>query len=188
MPRLAQLALVAVVAASSAACLQARASAVAPDDGVIRWTVLRYEGELGVEKIDRLLAASVPHNGGVVSQIDFVLEHSQGWQRTGVDFQQTADPNETDILVFISPNHDVVSCGAHGMAAGCAGPTEYQGRVVCQVTAANDWRDTIVVNHEVGHCLGLAHSDGPGVMTIDFNKMRSWPTDDEIDRAGRNLR
>ncbi|HEX5938764.1 MAG TPA: matrixin family metalloprotease [Dehalococcoidia bacterium] len=172
----------------SAACLEASAGAISPADGAIQWMALRYEGEFGVQDIDELMARSAPHNGGVVSQIEFVLEHSQGWQRTGFDFERTADASDADIFVFISPNHEAVSCGGHGPAAGCAGGTEYSGRVVCQITAANEWRDTIVVNHEVGHCLGLGHSNGPGVMTVDFTKMRSWPTEDEIESARQNLR
>jgi hypothetical protein len=170
-----------------AACFEARAAAVDPDNGVIRWTVLRYEGEPGVEDTDVLIGSSVPHNGGVNSQIEFVLEHSQGWQRTGFDFQRVSGAGDADILVFIFPHDDSVSCGGHGLAAGCAGATEYDGRVVCQITAANDWRDTIVINHEVGHCLGLPHSNGPGVMTVDFSKMRSWPTEEEIEKARGNI-
>lgn len=179
--------LLAAILALCASCLEARAAAVEPDDGVIRWTVLRYEGSAGVQDIDELAAASVPHNGGVISQIDFVLEHTQGWQRTGFDFQRIEDSENADILVFIFPNDRTVNCGSHGLAAGCAGGAEYQGRVVCQITAANEWRDTIVINHEVGHCLGLAHTDGPGVMTIDFSKIRSWPTEEEIEKARANI-
>jgi Putative peptidase family len=178
----------AALAVSSAACLQASASTISADDGAIEWTVLRYEGEFGVEDIDQLMGQSVPHNGGVVSQIQFVLEHSQGWQRTGFDFEHSASSQDAEIIVFISPNHGEVACGGHGLAAGCAGPTEYGSRVVCQITAANEWRDTIVINHEVGHCLGLGHTTGPGVMTVDYTKMRSWPTDEEIERARQNLR
>ncbi|HET9199361.1 MAG TPA: matrixin family metalloprotease [Dehalococcoidia bacterium] len=175
------------MAALCAACLEARAAAVDPDGEAIRWAVMRYEGEAGVEDIDELVAASVPHNGGVISQIEFVLEHSQGWQRTGFDFQRISNGSDADILVFIFPNDEAVSCGGHGLAAGCAGGAEYDGRVICQITAANDWRDTIVINHEIGHCLGLPHSDGPGVMTVDYSKLRSWPTDEEIEAARQNI-
>jgi hypothetical protein len=168
--------------------ISCRTYVVGADDGVVTWAVREYDGTNFGEDYDELVAGSVAHNGGVADQIEFVLEHGDGWQRAGVDFRRASEVDDGEAeMLFLVTDFSSVPCGSHGQAAGCAGFEDIDGDWVCLVLTANRFRGNYIINHEVGHCLGLDHLDIPGVMTYDLTQPRSWPSDEEIRLARDKL-
>ncbi|MEX2237264.1 MAG: hypothetical protein WEB00_06995 [Dehalococcoidia bacterium] len=178
----------------AAACNLA-AAREAPDNSVVRWAVLEYNGSGQPQSLDEFIQASVPHNGGVADQIGFVLEHQQGWQRAGIDFQAVRlDPSQppeeqVDMFIFVSDEGNF-PCAMHSgdgtYVAGCSIGGVFPGNVPCILVLPNSQRRVITVVHEVGHCLGLGHTAG-GVMAPVFSGTISWPSEDEIAQARENL-
>lgn len=130
------------------------------------------------------------------NQVRETLSAGNGWPASGATFQETSSSSNLDIIL--------TEPGILGSYAGCS--AEYSCRVG-RLVMINDvrWRESVshwtltlrdyrhmVVNHEVGHWLGLGHANCPGAgqiapvmqqQTISLQGCvaNPWPT--QFDRA-----
>ncbi|MEX0877484.1 MAG: matrixin family metalloprotease [Candidatus Spechtbacterales bacterium] len=126
-----------------------------------------------------------------------MLNNEQGWSRVGLTFISEEDRGLADIIIIPREKWSEVErfCAGKKNVAGCAG--QY-------VTIGGDYTCTIqvkapgetlreegylsIVNHEIGHCLGVKHSEVRGELmyeSLSYRAMKEiiYPTEEDIKKS-----
>jgi hypothetical protein len=100
-------------------------------------------------------------------------------------FRLAPDAADPDVTVAFVPTID--DCGAHGHTAGCAPlltdsatADDAEVRVLDDLSNAST---SLVVEHEIGHVLGLDHGDAPQAVMAPRTTLTTRPEPDASERA-----
>jgi len=121
-----------------------------------------------------------------------VLRDSRGWIRAGVNFEyQSNKPSTLNAAFEIYPLEKIGEICGGTNNSGCAGVKIVEEELQCTIYLAADYLSHgsaffndrfAAVNHEMGHCFGLIHSDISDVMFVGTNVSLypEYPSDKEI--------
>jgi hypothetical protein len=113
-------------------------------------------------------------------------EHAERY--AGFDANYTVDPDAENPDVIVTFVDDVPACGDTEDAAGCApyihGPAQISRpeRVFVR-TGLSDDSTALVIEHELGHTLGLGHDDAPQRVMQAKSVLHTTPQPNATDRA-----
>jgi hypothetical protein len=162
--------------------------------------------EVVAEQATRTVSYEVSTRGAVEADpgafevtVREILQHQAGWWRAGVDFAPVASGGHFEVILASPEEVDA----AHPVCS-----PQWSCRVGDQVLINDErWRTgtqawtaslegyrTYLINHEVGHWLGLGNNDCPGVgepapvmvqQSIDLEGCdpHGWPHEFEVDRV-----
>jgi hypothetical protein len=119
-----------------------------------------------------------------------ILNDPYGWPRPGITWHYTTKPAIPELVFTVRPVEAVEqACGNDIRALGCT-DTRHAG--VCPIVLAQEEFTRIpfatlraITNHEVGHCLGLAHTE-TGLMepeidiTQPLQAYQQYPNEREV--------
>ena len=118
-----------------------------------------------------------------IRQIEAILSSPGGWRDAGLTFVQASRLEDVHIIFQFASAGDLLETCESPAAVGCATKKFVDDHVQCTVTIHDKYLTGYniagIVNHEVGHCFGLDHSDDPDHV-MGYQEDVPWPHSDEI--------
>ena len=158
------------------------------------WPFVFYQSE--AEKLQEFLLSqdtiywqvesSRAQDKRVTTTIQNILNSTQGWTRAGITFEQNSLSEPSVVFVLHNQDESENVCRTP-TAVGCMRREAHLCKVLfLEADLFREQRATLIINHEVGHCLGIPHSKH-GLMVRDNPFEHPYPDESDIARI-RTLR